>query len=126
MIEIASGRYDDAPNAAVEGTPLPGTCVSKSTDSGLVKAIEEKDTLVLLIVGISVGARHQALNILRVKDIDFEDKVLQVYESKTSDYVLKFPPYAIFDLLKIYVEALNLNPEDKIFPSKYGFYLRRL
>ncbi len=92
----------------------------------IVRVIEEKDTLILLFVGISVGARHQALNDLRVKDIDFNDRVIQVHESKTSDYVLKFPSYAVFDLLKLYIEDLALKPEDRIFPKKYDYYLRRL
>jgi integrase len=92
----------------------------------LAQVIEEKETLMLLFVGISVGARHQALNELRVKDVDFNDKVLQVYESKTCDYVLKFPPYVVFELLKTYVTDLNLCPEDKLFPSRYGCHSRKL
>ena len=92
----------------------------------LVNVIEEKETLLLLFVGISVGARHQALNELRVRDVDFSDKVFQVYESKTSDYVLKFPPYAVFDLLKTYVTDLDLASEDNLFPRGYDFHLRRL
>jgi integrase len=92
----------------------------------LVNVIDDKETLLLLFVGISVGARHQALNDLRVKDIDFNDKVFQVHESKTSNYLLKFPPYAVFDILKIYVTDLNLSPEDHLFPRGYDFHLRRL
>ena len=90
----------------------------------LAQVIEEKETLMLLFVGICVGARHQALNELRVRDVDFNDKVFQVHESKTRDYVLKFPPYAVFDLLKIYVS--DFAPEDKLFPRGYGYHLKRL
>lgn len=92
----------------------------------LAQVIEEKETLMLLFVGISVGARHQALNDLRVKDIDFNDKVFQVHESKTRDYILKFPPYAIFDLLKTYVTDLDLAPKDNLFPRGYHYHLGRL
>ena len=92
----------------------------------LVKVIEEKETLLLLFVGISVGARHQALNDLRVRDVDFNDMVFQVYESKTNDYLLKFPPYAVFDLLKTYVVDQNLAPENKLFPRGYDYHVKRL
>jgi integrase len=92
----------------------------------LVNVIDEKETLLLLFVGISVGARHQALNDLKLEDVDFNDKVFQVHESKTRDYVLKFPPYAVFDLLKTYVTDLDLAPEDKLFLRGYDYHLRRL
>jgi len=92
----------------------------------LVNVIDEKETLLLLFVGISAGARHQALSDLKLKDVDFNDKVFQVHESKTRDYVLKFPPYPVFDLLKTYVKELDLAPEDKLFHIGYDYHLRRL
>lgn len=92
----------------------------------LVNFIEEKETLVLFFVGISVGARHQALNDLCVKDIDFADKVFQVHESKTRAYVLKFPPYSVFEILTTYISDLHLLPENKLFPRSYSTHVRLL
>ena len=68
----------------------------------------KKETLVLLFLGISIGARHRALSNLKVKDVDFSDRVIQVYESKTRDYVLKFPPHSVFELLETYVNDVGL------------------
>lgn len=92
----------------------------------LVDFIDEKETLVLFFVGIAVGARHQALNDLQVKNIDFTDNVFQVYESKTRDYVLKFPPYCVFEILATYIEDLHLSSEDKLFPKSYATHVKLL
>lgn len=92
----------------------------------LVPVIDEKETLVLLFVGNAVGARHQALGDLQVKHIDFHDKTLQVHEKKTGDYVTKYPPYAVLDFLKTYIEDLDMKPEDKVFPKSYDYHLKNL
>lgn len=92
----------------------------------LIRVIEEEETLMLLFVGISTGGRYSALDEITVKDIDFYDKTINVHEKKTGDYVAKNPPYAIFDLLKEYIEDLNLSPEDKIFPKGYDYHLKKL
>jgi hypothetical protein len=40
--------------------------------------------------------------------------------------VTKYPPFAVFDLLKTYMEDLGLCPDDKVFPSSYDFHVRSL
>ena len=86
----------------------------------------KKETLVLLFLGISIGARHRALSNLKVKDVDFSDRVIQVYESKTRDYVLKFPPHSVFELLETYVNDVGLCYEDRLFPKGYRTHLNAL
>lgn len=92
----------------------------------LVTALKDDETLVLLFVGGAVGARHQALGDLLVKHIDFHDKTIQVHESKTGDYVTKYPPFCIFDMLLKFIDDRRLQPEDKVFPRGYSFHLKKL
>jgi integrase len=92
----------------------------------LIREIEDLEVLVLLYVGNAVGARHSALKELKVNDIDFHDKTIQVYEKKIGDYVTKYPPHSIFDVLKLYIEDHDLKFGDKMFNHSYNWHLTKL
>lgn len=80
------------------------------------------DTLLFEFAGIVWGARSKAMLGVAVKDIYFEDYTIQVFESKTNQFVSKYPPLALFRLLRRYIEDFDLQPEDKIFPRSYTYY----
>lgn len=82
----------------------------------------EADALLFEFAGIVWGARSKAMLGVIVKDIYFEDYTIQVYESKTKQFVSKYPPLALFRLLRRYIEDFNLQPEDRLFPRSYTFY----
>lgn len=92
----------------------------------LVRELQDPECLMLTFVGNAVGARHQALTDTKVKHIDFHDKTLQVFESKTQDLVIKYPPFCIFELLEEYIKERNLQPDDLLFPHGYQYHLDRL
>lgn len=86
----------------------------------------EIDSLLFEFGGICWGARASAMLGVKVKDISFHDRSIQVFEKKmkkkANPYVAKYPPLAFLRLLKQYIEDFSLQPEDTIFPKSYTFY----
>lgn len=92
-------------------------------DTGkVVPCIFEVDTLMFMYCGELWGARASAMLGTKVKDVHFYDYTIQVFEPKTDQFVSKYPPIALFRLLKKYIEDFNLQPEDKLFPQSYSHY----
>ena len=92
----------------------------------LLPHIKNRETLLLLVLGISTGARHSGLMKIRLEHIDFVDNVIQVYEPKVREYVLKYPPIPLMEILERYVKDMNLKPTDPIFKNGYTWHLKQL
>lgn len=92
----------------------------------LMDHINTPDGIIYILRGVCEGARSSALIETQVKDIDFVDHTIQVFESKTRQYVLKYPPNVIFQLLARYVKDNNLKPDDRLCPSSYTTYNKAL
>lgn len=88
--------------------------------------IKDPETLTLLLLGISTGARHSGLMQITVEKIDFHDNVIQVYEPKVQEYVLKYPPVSVMKILERYVEDMNLKPTDPLFKNGYSWHVAQL
>jgi integrase/predicted DNA-binding transcriptional regulator AlpA len=88
----------------------------------LIAHIEDPDSLIFVLLGISTGARASALLRIRLEWVDFYAKTIKVYEPKVKAFAYKYPPFNVFDLLKKYVEDRWLKPKDKLFPRNYAFY----
>jgi len=88
------------------------------------------DCLLFEFAGIVWGARASAMLGVKVKDISFYDYSIQLFEpkmkKKANPYVSKYPPLALFRLLRRYVEDFNLKPEDSLFPRSYTYYNKAL
>jgi len=84
------------------------------------------EPLLYEFVGITCGPRSEALDALRVKHVHFEDYTIEMYEQKLAKkgnpFVTKYPPLAVFSLLRQYIEDFNLQGEDKIFNHDRDFY----
>ena len=88
----------------------------------LITQIDRPDVLLFIYRGICEGARASALLQTKVQNIDFHDHSIQVYEPKTKQLVVKYPPTVLFTLLERYVNDHQLNHDDRLFPMSYPYY----
>lgn len=84
------------------------------------------ETLLFEFVGLASGPRSSAMRELLAKHIHFEDYTIEMYEPKMAKkgkpFVTKYPPLAVFRLLKRYIEDFNLQANDHLFPHSYMYY----
>lgn len=112
---LAKFKYNNPPEGKKKNWFLHTTDIKK-----IVPHIEELEFLMKTLVGLTSGARDSGLNSITVEKCDFSDNAIEVYEKKVKGYVLKFPPRPVMDLLKRYVQDMNLKPSDLLFPSSYS------
>lgn len=91
----------------------------------VIGVIKEVDTLILFLLGILFGGRFNALQRIKVKDIDKEAEIIDVYESKVRRTVEKYLPSSkVLELLTTYIDDFNIK--DKLFRWSLHIYNYRL
>jgi len=92
----------------------------------VVAHIEEVDVLLLFYEGIATGARWSGLTTTRPDKINYEESILQIYEPKTKQWVDKYVPRFLLDLIVRYIGHFNIPDTERLFKRSYPVYCKRL
>lgn len=92
----------------------------------IVQHIEEADTLLMFYEGIATGARESGLTTTRPDQINYGESILQIYERKTKQWVDKYVPRFLLDLIVRYIGHFQIPDTERLYKRSYNVYLRRL
>jgi len=91
-----------------------------------IDQIEEVDVLLMFYEGIATGARFSGLTTTRPDKINYEESILQIYESKTKQWVDKYVPRFLLDLIVRYIGHLQIPDTERLYKRSYAVYCKRL
>lgn len=92
----------------------------------VVGQIEEVDVLLIFYEGIATGARWSGLTTTRPDKINYEESILQIYEPKTKQWVDKYVPRLLLDLIVRYIGRFNIPDTERLYKRSYPVYCKRL
>ncbi len=92
----------------------------------IVQQIEEVDVLLMFEEGISTGARWSGLTTTRPDKINYGESILQIYEPKTKQWVDKYVPRFLLDLIVRYIGHLQILDAERLYKRSYAVYCKRL
>lgn len=92
----------------------------------VVVHIEEVDVLVIFYEGIVTGARWSGLVTTRPDKINYEESILQIYEPKTRQWVDKYVPRFLLDLIVRYIGHFSIPDTERLYKRSYPVYCKRL
>ncbi|MBA7493945.1 hypothetical protein ES702_04511 [subsurface metagenome] len=84
----------------------------------VINNIEYPDTLIMFFIGIQCGSRFSSIKLTKPSDISYATNQINMYETKTKDYVERDFPTESLELLKKYIYDFNFKTNQKIFPRK--------
>jgi integrase len=86
----------------------------------LIQAIDKPDVLVLFRIGIECGARIGSITRVKVSDIDFTQRAINMYESKVRTYTLRYFHSLTMSFIRQYISDYPIKNE--LFPRPKSFY----
>jgi len=125
----AIGRADLLEKFTTKKRP-PGTkrhwYLSDEDIIAVVVHIEEVDVLLSFYEGIATGARWSGLSTTRPDKINYEESILQIYEPKTKQWVDKYVPRFLLDLIVRYIGHFGIPDTERLYKRSYPVYCKRL
>lgn len=91
-----------------------------------VPQIQEVDVLLMFEEGIATGARWSGLVTTRPDKINYQESILQIYEPKTKQWVDKYVPRFLLDLIVRYIGHFQIPDTEKLYKRSYAVYCKRL
>jgi hypothetical protein len=92
----------------------------------IVQHIDEADVLISFEEGIATGARWSGLTTTRPDKINYQESILQIYEPKTKQWVDKYVPRFLLDLIVRYIGHFNIPDTERLYKRSYAVYCKRL
>ena len=126
-------RVTDRTNLLLEfkGTTLPsggkkGWFLEDEDIIGILGKLEENETLMMLGLGITKGARFSSLVLGKPEQVNWKDLHMTDYEPKITKHVVRTVPRVMLDLLRRYIKDYQVQAQELLFTHKYSFYINQL